>query len=227
MRSRLTPVVVLASIALVSSCTDFVPDPSGSRAETPIASEAASSSESQTAVVPTATASPAHVFSVIPQEPTGPLIEGEPVSDEYDDLTYRLVLTASQDRYRAGQLIEITAAVTYLGPAETWLVRGSEAGLVGFSLRNDANSIQVSGGFTSACARYELTRAVPLEFGFSKVGAVAGDGSALAFYDDYMASDELRLPPGLWTVTAAADIDTCGDAEPHGLSASVTIEVLP
>ena len=210
---RLGVAVGLAAIVLLSACADLDRLQSASAAAAPRASDAPSTS-------------PDHAFSVIPQQPTGPEVEGKPLSDEFDDGTYRLVLTASQDRYRAGQLIDVTAAVTYLGPAETWLARGPESGLVGFSLDNDTHSIQVSGGFTSACTRYEFLRDVPLEFPFNKLSALGGDASAQPFYDDYMASDELRLPPGMWTITAAADIGTCGD-ELHGLGASIAIEVLP
>lgn len=222
MKTRGASTVALAAIALLSSCTDFVPDPGASRLETPSASDSARPTPAMQPPSP----SPDHVFSVIPQEPTGPLLEGTPVTDQFDDGTYRLALAAGQDRYRAGQLIDVTATVTYLGPAETLLVRGPESGLVAFSLDNDDHSFQVSGGFTSACSRYEFSRDVPVAFPFSKLSALASADPAIPFYADYMASDELRLPAGTWTITANADIGTCGD-EYHPLSASVTVEVVP
>ena len=61
----------------------------------------------------------------MPDEPTGPLISGDPVTDADADVSFRLTLEADQDRYRAGQEILVMATLTYLGPADAVVARGS------------------------------------------------------------------------------------------------------
>jgi hypothetical protein len=216
----------LATLALLSACTVGVELPSASAAEAPAVSQPPSTSATATELVPTPAVSPVTGGGVIPDEPTGPELDGDPVSDEYDDGTYRLVLTAGQDQYRAGQLIDVTASVTYLGPAETWSVRGPESGLVGFGIESDTLPILIGPAFTTACSRYEFTRGVPVDFAFSKLNAHGEPNTLNDFYSEYTSSDELRLPAGTWTITAGAEIGTCG-GEYHGLQASVTVRVEP
>jgi hypothetical protein len=226
MRNRRAFVVGLASMALLSACAAGDALPSSKQAESSSASEAPSTSPTAADVMPTLAASPMAGVSVIPHEPTGPVIDGEPVSDEFDDGTFRLVLTVGQDRYRAGQLIDVNATVTYLGPADSWIVRGSESGLVGFGINSASLPVQISPGFTSACSRYEFTRGVPVDFPFSKLNGSGGPYTLDEFYRAYLSSDELRLPVGSWTITAAGSIGACGD-EYHELWASVRVEVEP
>ena len=69
----------------------------------------------------------------IPEEPTGPVIRGDPISREDADGSFRLTLGADQDRYRAGQEIRVMATLIYLGPADAVTARGSSnPGLIGF-----------------------------------------------------------------------------------------------
>lgn len=226
MRNRRAFVVVLASIPLLSACATGGALPSASQAETASASETRSTSPTAADEMPTLAGSPTTGVSVIPNEPTGPLIDGDPVSDEFDDGTFRLVLTAGQDRYRAGQLMDVTASLTYLGPADSWTVSGSESGLVGFGIESASLPVHISSGFTSGCSRYEFTRGVPVDFPFSKLNGSGGPYTLEEFYRAYLSSDELRLPAGSWTITAVGSIGACG-YESHELWASVTVEVEP
>ena len=225
MRNR-RAIVGLASMVLLSACGAGGTLPSASQVQTSSATEAPATSPTATDVMLTLAPSPMAGTSVIPDEPTGPVIDGEPVSDEFDDGTFRLVLTAGQDRYRAGQLIDVTATVTYIGPADSWTVRGSESGLVGFGVDSASLPVQIGPAFTSACSRYEFTRGVGVDFPFSKLSGFGGPESLNGFYRAYLSSDELRLPAGSWTITAAGSIGACGD-EYHELWASVTVEVEP
>lgn len=165
---------------------------------------------------------------MIPDEPTGPVIGGTPVTGEFDDGTFRLTLTADQDRYRAGQLIEVVASVTYLGPENATVGRGSGSGLIGFGVASDSVPIDIGPAFTTDCAPHEFVRGVPVEFPFSKSGGFS-DGEPLAgFYRSYFSSRELRLPAGTWTINAGGTIyiGDCGD-ELHEPTASVTVIVEP
>lgn len=164
----------------------------------------------------------------IPVAPTGPLITAPPISAEHDDGTFRLVLEASQDRYRAGQPIEVVATVTYLGPAEHAVVRGSSHSLIGFAVESVQVPLRVSPAFTTDCAPHDFVRDVPVEFPFAKSGGLSDGGPFASFHRSYFASDVLRLPAGKWRIGAGGSlyVDDCGD-ELHALSASVTVLVEP
>lgn len=165
---------------------------------------------------------------VIPDEPTGPPIDGTPVTAEFDDGTFAMTLTADQERYRAGQLINVSATVTYLGPDDATIGRGSGSSLIGFGVASEDARIDIGPAFTSDCAPYEFVRGVPVEFPFSKSGGFS-DGQPLAlFYRSYFSSQELRLPAGTWTISAGGTIyiGDCGD-ELHEPAASLTLVIEP
>ena len=165
---------------------------------------------------------------VIPDEPTGPPIEGLPVTAEFDDGTFHLTLTADQDRYRAGQLISVVATVTYLGPSEGTVGRGSGSSLIGFGVASDSVPIHIGPAYTTDCAPYDFVRGVPVEFPFSKSGGFSDGESLASLYRSYFSSQELRLPAGTWEISAGGTIyiGDCGD-ELHEPTASVTVIVEP
>jgi hypothetical protein len=167
---------------------------------------------------------------VIPDEPTGPPIEGEPVTAEDADASFRLTLEVDQDRYRAGQEIDAVATLTYLGPADAVVARGSSSpGLIGFSIRSDDPTIFTGGVFTSDCGTHPMQRDEPVAYRFAKTGSFTPDEPLAPFYEAYFASRELRLPAGTWTIAAAGTWysgDDCGHV-PHDLGASVTVVVEP
>jgi hypothetical protein len=157
-------------------------------------------------------------------------LSGAPLSDTDDDGVFRLTIHSDQDRYRAGQLIEIGATLTFLGPGETIQALGSGSGLAGYGLRLAGSSLAIGAAFTSDCAPYAFTRDMPISYPFTKSGGFGDDDPFKAFYESYFASPDLRLPAGTWTITAGAGFGTgadCGDAQGHSLSASVTIVVVP
>lgn len=166
----------------------------------------------------------------IPQEPTGPPISGDPVRDEDSDGSFRLTLEADQDRYRAGQEIVVMATLTYLGPADSVVARGSShPGLIGFAVESEDPSIRISPAFTTDCGPHEMERGAAVEYPFAKSGGYSPDEPLAPFYEAYFDSPGLRLPAGTWTISAGGGWYTgsdCGD-ELHSLSASVTVIVEP
>lgn len=166
----------------------------------------------------------------IPEEPTGPLITGDPVAAEDADSSFRLTLEADQDRYRAGQEIGVMATLTYLGPDDAVIARGSSnPGLIGFAVESDDPAIRTNAAFTTDCGAHEMVRGVAVEYPFGKSGGYSADEPLAPFYEAYYASPELRLPAGTWTISAGGGWytgDDCGD-QLHSLNASVTVVVEP
>lgn len=166
----------------------------------------------------------------IPDEPTGPPLTGDPVTDGDADASFRLTLEADQDRYRAGQAIEVMATLTYLGPADAVVARGSSnPGLIGFSVESDDPAIRISPAFTTDCGPHEMTRDVAVEYPLAKSGGYSPDEPLAPFYAAYFASEELRLPAGTWTISAGGGwyVGDCGRGQLHELGASVTVTVEP
>lgn len=170
------------------------------------------------------------VVPTVPEGPTGAPISGDPVTDADADDSFRLTLEADQDRYRAGQMIEVVATLTYLGPADSVVARGSSnPGLIGFAVESEDPPVRVSPAFTTDCGAHEMTRDDPVEYPFAKSGGFSPDEPLAPFYEAYFDSSELRLPAGKWTITAGGGWYTgedCGD-ELHSLSTSVTVVVEP
>ena len=182
---------------------------------------------------PSATISPTpdQGAGLIPAAPTGPVIEGgAPVNGEDSDQEFRLTIEANQDRYRAGQLIDVSAALSYLGPNAGVVVGGSGTGLVGFALeRKEQPMLRIDPASTSDCRPYQMVRGVVAAHPFMKTGGFAEEDPLAAFYRAYFASSELRLPAGTWTISAVASFLGSADCDgpQHALNASVSVVVEP
>lgn len=164
----------------------------------------------------------------IPLEPTGSTMSGEPQSTVDNGDSFSLTIRSSKDRYRAGELIGISAELTYLGPEPE--LEGSGSGtLVGFGLKSADGRIKVDPIFTGDCAKHHFVRGEPDRYQLVKSGS-SPDGDPMAdFYDSYFSSKELRLPAGTWAIIAQTTVyptDFC-DRSPDRLLALVTIEVEP
>lgn len=164
----------------------------------------------------------------IPTEPTGPLIDGSPVTTQDDDGTFRLTLTAGQGRYRAGQAIDVDATLTYLGPHGAIVARGSGNSLIGFGIESRDLPLRVDPIYTSDCAPHDFVRGEPMRAPFAKSGGFTDGDPFAPFYRSYFASPELRLPAGTWTITAhvSLSIGDCGE-DIHDLSTSIMVVVEP
>lgn len=124
----------------------------------------------------------------------------------------------------------MAATMTYLGPAEEIVARGSSnPGLIGFAVESDDPPIRISPAFTTDCGPHEMTRGVVVEYPLAKSGGFSPVEPFAAFYEAYFDSPELRLPAGTWTISAGGGWYTGGDCgdELHSLSASVTVDVEP
>jgi len=166
---------------------------------------------------------------IIPDEPTGPALAGDPVNASDTDGVFTLLLEAEQDRYRAGQPLGIDASLTYSGPDDEITALGSGSGLIGFSVQRTSPAITISAVSTSDCRPYQLTRDAPVAYPFIKSGGFSADDPQASFYEAYFADEQLRLPAGEWTISAGGSFYSGGDCgdDLHELTASVTIIVEP
>jgi hypothetical protein len=163
----------------------------------------------------------------IPSDATGPLVSGGQQSATDENGTFRLSITTDQDRYRAGQAIVVTAAVTYLGPAAEIAASGSGT-LVGFGV--ESGMVSVEPLFTGDCAAFSFKRDAPVAFPFVKSGSgPSPDSPTNLFLNDYFSSPDLRLPSGTWTIRAETSIYPNPECpgSPGSLSASLTVVVEP
>ena len=227
----------LGALLLVGGCAAPAFAPSQGPADqtgSPVATLSPSPAEPPTQK-PSATPSPKPsgsplVYQTIPTKPTGPELTGNPLRAEDTDGSFVLSLASVQDRYRAGQLIEIDATVSYTGSAAEVVALGSSHSLVGFALEGGDPPVLITPAYTSDCAPHSITPAQPLTYPFSKSGSSSPDDPDIAFRQSYFADRELRLPAGTWTIRAASGFYTegdCGVGEIVSLEAEITLNVVP
>jgi hypothetical protein len=170
------------------------------------------------------------VYQSIPMEPTGPEVTGSPLRAEDTEGSFVLSMEATQDRYRAGQLIEIVAKLSYTGDKAEVVALGSGNSLVVFALEGGDPPVRIDPAFTTDCAPHRLTPAKPLVFPFGKSGSSSPDDPDYAFRQAYFSDQKLRLPAGTWTIRASSGFyvgSDCGEGGLHSLEAEVTFTVLP
>ena len=142
------------------------------------------------------------------------------------DAQFQLSIRAGRDRYRAGEPIEVSAALRYLGPDERLVLSGSGSGLVLFSLEQVDGPLDTAAVATSDCARHGIGQG-ERAFRFAKSGGYSADDPDAAFWNSFFRDPELRLPAGTWRVTARASFfvgDDCS-GRPRDLAATITLEV--
>jgi len=226
-RQRLGMLVIVPTLVLaLTACAIPAGDsPSSSAGSTP-----GSTSPSLSMTEATPSPSAGTDIPTIPTSPTGPEItSGAPLTAEDSDGAFRLTIASDHDRYRAGQVIEVVATLTYLGPDPSTVALGSGSGLVGFGVKTADSAIDIGPAFTADCAPWPLVRGKIVEYPFNKSGGFGSEDPLAAFYRSYFEMVELRLPAGIWTISTGTGFYTgadCGE-EHHELSTSVTVVIEP
>ena len=142
---------------------------------------------------------------------------GDSVRDVVEDAAFRLEFEVERARYTAGEPIDAHATLTYLGDAPAIEARGSGSGLVAFSVKQVDGDVEVGPAMTDDCAQYRLVADEPVLIPFEKSGGFSPDDPNADFFETFFADPVLRLPPGTWELTAAADfyVGDCGAANPQ------------
>jgi hypothetical protein len=211
-------------LLLATACSSGAASPSP-----PSASADATAGPATPSVRPTASPSPTQNPEVIPTAPTGPLLDGTALTGTSDDGRFRLTIHADQDRYRAGQELEVAASLAFLGVEPEVTVSGSGTGLVVFGVERDQPPIRIDPAGTSDCRPSQLRRDAPMEVSFFKTGGYDPSEPLAPFYESYLFPRELRLAAGAWTISAIASFNEGSDCtgRGHDLRASVRVVVEP
>ncbi len=166
-----------------------------------------------------------------------------PVEARDADARFSLLLRADRTTYREGEAIVADAVVEFLGPDDFIEARSGSAPVI-FSVQ-EVGGDRSTGVIPSRlmCQTTSYERGSPRTQPWVKAGFYSNDNPTPndAFIKAYLdigpdgsPSQDLRLPTGTWTLTARLGIavgpsstpDMCG-GEPHDLTTSVTIRVLP
>lgn len=128
---------------------------------------------------------------------------------------FLLLLRIGSDSVDAGAPLDISATLTWEGPAPRATVWGSGSGVVSFVIQQLDGTITVGGAMTADCAPHEFDRLRPVTIPFTKSGGYAEDDPNADFYRAFYADPVLRLPSGRWRVSA----ETIGYLQPCEMNA--------
>lgn len=119
------------------------------------------------------------------------------------DGPFTLTLSAGRASYRADEPIDdIVAELVYAGGVSELTISGSGSGLVVFSTE-ELNGTRHQTGFQhDDCVPYAIQSDQPIREPFSKSGGYSADDPNRAYWEQYFAERELRLPAGEWDMTA-------------------------
>jgi hypothetical protein len=144
----------------------------------------------------------------------------------YDqDGDFRLMLSAGRSTYAAGEPIDIEAALRYVGTSKETISGLAE--FIVFSLDQVDGTIQTTPASRLMCGSWDFepgqTRIQP----FTKMGSYDDDGPLATFFRSYFSDPVLRLPAGIFKITAGISFNpgiACPSQEAlHHLSASIVI----
>jgi hypothetical protein len=128
---------------------------------------------------------------------------------------FLLLLRIGSDTVDAGAPIDISATLTWDGPAPRATVWGSGSGVVSFVIQQLDGTIAVGGAMTADCRAHDFDRLVPVTIPFAKSGGYSEDDPNADFYRTFYADPVLRLPSGRWKVSA----ETIGYLRPCEMNA--------
>ena len=143
---------------------------------------------------------------------------------EARDGTFTLTLTLTRAVWPAMEPIDGEAALSVQQGAVD--IGGSGAGLIGFRYSQVGGRIVVDPIWTADCARHQVTAAAPMRSVLTKSGGWSQDEPDAAFFEAFFEGDGVRLPPGVWDITAIAS-GGCGEPVSVRLETSARILVTP
>lgn len=150
-----------------------------------------------------------------------------PVRAEARDRGLLLTISAPRQVWGAGQPIEVSSEFSYLGPGAKEVWGPGPGPHVGFDVVELTGDRKMQAAWLLACQSWLMTR-LPITTPFHKGGGYSADDPDAAFYRQFFADPEFRLPAGRWQITATAPFslgpDSCG-GPPINLRASVTLTV--
>lgn len=161
---------------------------------------------------------------VFPDEPPAAPTDPVPVRSEVAQGRFTLTLTLPAATWSASTAIEGEAVLAVdQGVVD---IGGSGGGLIAFRYAQVGGRIVVDPIWTADCSRHQLSAAEPMRSVLTKSGGWSEDDEDAAFYKAFFEADGVRLPPGIWDITAIAS-GGCVDGPSVGLETTVRILVAP
>jgi len=125
---------------------------------------------------------------------------------------FTIEITSVRDCWPSGEPIEVTATLSYDGTRAT-TIWGAGAGPVTFTVREIGGTRLMEALFTYDCESREIGPTAPIVVDYVKSGGWdPGHDPNEAFYEEYFADPEFRLPTGRWEVEAWTRfaVEECG-----------------
>ena len=125
---------------------------------------------------------------------------------------FTVQIASAQERWAAGEPIEVTATLSYHGTRAT-TIWGAGAGPMAFTVREIGGRRQMEASFTMDCAAHEIGPQDPIVKDYTKSGGWSpGDDPDEAFYEAFFTDPEFRLPAGRWELEAWTRfaVEQCG-----------------
>jgi hypothetical protein len=161
---------------------------------------------------------------------SGPLPAASPTAVSRDRSAvgdFVLEISSPHTVWPAGEPIQVTAALAYVGPLAEQSLRGSGSGPIFFSVEELSGTRRMLASWTDDCAQHLIRAGQPINVPYAKSGGWSEDDPHAAFYRAFFGERAFRLPAGRWRITAISRFDagvTC-TANPLELSASIELEV--
>lgn len=152
--------------------------------------------------------------------PTG---DTPPLGEDSDAL-FRLTIQADRGRYAAGQPIEITTTLRFLGDQPT-TVSSSGAGLIAFGIEQLDGPVDAGWARTDDCARFDYGPGDVEDVEFQKSVGYSNDDPMADFWRTFFADPELRLPAGEYRIAALGEYGDVDCGRWQTIEASIVIVV--
>lgn len=111
---------------------------------------------------------------------------------------FTLEISSQRDTWPAGEPIEVTATLTYLGAGST-TIYGPEPDPLSFGVREIGGAREMPAFLTYYGAPLRVGPE-PLVAEYRKSGGWSPEDPNAAFYQEFLADPEFHLPPGRWEV---------------------------
>ncbi|HYN64214.1 MAG TPA: hypothetical protein VES36_06375 [Candidatus Limnocylindrales bacterium] len=139
-----------------------------------------------------------------------------------------LRITAPHSSWATDEPIAVSATLTYDGALEEIELGASGSGPIAFSVVELEGTRAMKAGWDQDCAQHRLMRNQPLLKPYAKSGAWSGGDPNEAFYREFFADPEFRLPAGRWDVSAETlfSVGECS-ADNVEMRATIVLDVKP
>lgn len=148
-----------------------------------------------------------------------------PISSTTKVGDFELTISSRKARYATGELVDLSASLTYVGQRPLVRIAHAHVTPLGFGFIEPINGFTLSPGWRLSCESSDLQQHVPLVSGFRKSGGAGGD---LPGFEPFMSSPDLKLAAGRWHPYAVASftVGDCGSGERYELRADLAIDVV-